>query len=38
VRGVIVLLPNVITPFSILASVIPYPANVVAELAFPDIS
>lgn len=35
VRGVIVLFPRVITPLDILASVIPYPANVVAVSAFP---
>ena len=29
VSGVIVLLPSVITPFAIFASVIPYPLNVV---------
>ena len=33
VIGVIVLLPNVITPLDIFASVIPYPANVVDLLA-----
>ena len=34
VIGVIVFSPNVITPFSILASLIPYPLDVVDESAF----
>jgi hypothetical protein len=38
VNGVIVSLPNVMVPLEMFASVIPYPARVVALSAFPLIS